>query len=400
MYSKMILRLSHRLHLCALLLLFSASSVEARNDQAPQTERDEFHFIVLGDAQFDDTTGFNRIIDQVRRLYPAFVIQVGDLIDGYDSDLGLIQAEWRRFQHQISPIADIPYYAIAGNHDVYGGNKQPDAGLERIFEDTWGPLYFSFTYKNALFIGLNSDSKEAPASVSDEQLQWMSAILAKSDAQHKFVFMHRPPMQMKNAAVLHQLFIQGGVQQVIYGHHHHLHHFERDGVHYTMTNAGGRMAHKVKAVGGFAHFLHIAVRGNTSSVAVIEADSVHAQDMVDPSDNYDLYNLGRSLVRREATLMPKGRPGRYTFSLDLNNTTQRELTALIDCNSPDQRWHLSPKRIQPVSISPDNKQTIAIAATYEPSRVPEGTPACTVKVPFQTQSGQWLEFTEQVRTRR
>ena len=391
---------SKRFCLAVLLVLSSTAHVEARNDQAPQSESDEFHFIVLGDAQFDDTTGFNRIIDQVRGLYPAFVVQVGDLIDGYDSDLALIQEEWQRFQNQISPISDIPYYAIAGNHDVYGDNKTPDADLERIFEDTWGPLYFSFTYKNALIIGLNSDSKEAPERVSDEQIDWMNAILSKSDAEHKFVFMHRPPMLMTNAPVLHQAFVRGGVQQVIYGHHHHLHHFERDGVHYTMTNAGGRMAHQVKAVGGFAHFLHVTVRGDTSSVAVIEADSVHPQDMVNPVDNYDLFNLGRSFVDSEVKLTRLTEADSYEFSLSLSNTSQRGVTAFIDCTSPDERWQLTPVQIKPVPLGPGETHAVTLSATYKPTRVPEGTPACTVQIPFQTRSGEWLEFTEQVSTKR
>ena len=58
----------------------------------PEAAENEFHFVVLGDAQFDDPPAFNRIIDQTVLLDPAFVIQVGDLIEGYQSDLGNIDA--------------------------------------------------------------------------------------------------------------------------------------------------------------------------------------------------------------------------------------------------------------------------------------------------------------------
>ena len=386
--------------MCAFVaFLLSAAQLWAANDIPPATVDNEFHFIVLGDAQFDNPATFNRTIDQVKRLHPAFVIQVGDLIEGYHSNLDLIAEEWRRFQRQIAPLSDIPFFAIAGNHDVYGGNKVPDERLEALFEEQWGPLYFTFTYKNALIIGLNSDSREAPEQISDEQIRWMQNVLSASDAEHRFVFMHRPPMLMSNGPRLHEAFRQGGVDEVIYGHHHHYHHFERDGVRYTMTNASGRMAHEVKLVGGFEHLLQVSIRDSDRSVAAIEIDAIHAQDMVTPKDNYDLFTLGRSLVKRVATLSPTREKHNFQFTLSLHNKSERAITTFISCTSQDGRWNLLPNQIPTTALQPGAQAQVVVAASFSQGRFPESLPTCTVKVPFQTFRGEWLDLTETVTTR-
>ena len=86
----------------------------------PEPAEHEFHFVVLGDAQFHSPALFNRIIDQTKRLDPAFVIQVGDLIDGYSNDLGMVRAEWQRFKHQLGPLGTTPYIVVTGHRDVRG----------------------------------------------------------------------------------------------------------------------------------------------------------------------------------------------------------------------------------------------------------------------------------------
>jgi len=380
------------------VVIFSAGShlSVAAEFVPPAEEADEFHFVVLGDAQFHDTHQFNRLIDQARRLRPAFVIQVGDLIEGYNSDLDAIAAEWQRFANQIAPLAPVPFLAVPGNHDVYGGNKTVDPQLEAIFEETWGPLYYAFTYKNTLLVTLNSDSSEGANRITGEQLTWLRRTLDNSTAQHKLVFMHRPPMLLANAQALHQVFKQRQVSHVFYGHHHHYHFFEQDGIAYTMTNAAATSAHDHESVGGFHHLLQVSVRGDEVAVAVIEADAIKAQDVVRPQDNYDFFALTRKLAPKRVKLKPLKQPNQFTLRIPLANTTERDLTLLVSCQSADERWQFEPQTIAPIELAQGAKQTLSVRASFSDHRIPESKPTCTVRVPFQTARGEWLDFESRV----
>jgi len=367
---------------------------------APVEEADEFHFVVLGDAQFDDAATFNRIVDQSRRLRPAFVIQVGDLIEGYNNDLGAIAREWQRFAQQIQPLAPVPYLPVPGNHDLYNGNKQPDARLEQMFEQQWGPLYFAFQYKNALLIGLNSDASSGANRITGKQWRWLQSTLADNDAEHKFVFMHRPPLLMKNGDALHKLFAKHGVSHVFYGHHHHYHHLLKDGIHYSMTNATGASIQDIPEVGGFQHLIQVSVRGAEVDVAVIQADAIKAQDAVYPQDNYDLFDLQRKLVPAQVKLQPHDPSAdahsSFKFDIPLHNASRRDVQLFISCDSADQRWAFDPTVIAPLTLAAGSRSSLALTARFQHNRVPETPPRCQVRLPLQTRHGVWVDINLQV----
>ena len=138
------------------LTWLAAASLPVLAVEVPDA-KSEFHFVVLGDSQFHDAAGFNRIVDEVTRLQPAFVVQVGDMIEGYLPDTPSLHAEWKRFRNQIAPLGSIPFVAVPGNHDVYDATKLPSPTATAIYREYWGDLFFTFTYENARFIVLNSD---------------------------------------------------------------------------------------------------------------------------------------------------------------------------------------------------------------------------------------------------
>ena len=379
----------------ALGCLLIISSSHAAFDPPPE-EADEFHFVVLGDAQFDRPQLFNRIVDQTRRLRPSFVIQVGDLIDGYKNDLSEIRAEWDRFGRQISPLDPVRFIAVPGNHDVYNRNRAVDARLEQIFTDRWGPLYFSFRYKNAEFIVLNSDSTEQSNGIAGRQLEWLRETLKQPAPRHRFVFLHRPPLLMKNARPLHELFKGGSVSHVFYGHHHHYHFLERDGIAYIMTNASGNSVNTLAETGGMPHLLQVAVRGEEVNVAPIMADAIFAHDAVDPQDNYDFYALNRKLAPRAVKLEKSG-PNRYKLKIPLHNTSERAIQVYAECSSADQRWIFTPQALSPQQLSSGKRGSLAMEVSFTADRVPESEPECALRIPFQTRHGRWIDFTRKVK---
>ncbi len=358
----------------------------------PTEERDEFHFVVLGDSQFDGPAEFNRIVDQARRLRPAFVIQVGDLIDGYLDDVDAVAAEWQRFDAQIAPLAPVPFIAVAGNHDVLDANRQVDPALEDLFAQRWGALYFAFEYKNALFIVLNSDSSEGLNTITGKQLEWLEETLETRKAEHTFAFMHRPAFLTRDGDRLHELFVEHGVDRVFYGHHHHYHHFKRDGIGYTMTNANGAGIADHIETGSMPHLLQVSVRGAEVDVAVIHADAIYAEDMVAPQDNYDYFALHQNLVPKSVDL--KTVAGTLQMPIPVANESQREIQVLAECSSADRRWLFEPTVIAPIQLGPGESETLTLTLSSAPNRMPDTSsqPECTVRVPLQTAQGRWIEF--------
>jgi 3',5'-cyclic AMP phosphodiesterase CpdA len=316
-----------RPHVSALVLAWALAWPATAGDASPvvpQPARDEFHFVVLGDSQFDDPATFNRMIDDVRHLNPAFVVQVGDMIDGY-AGADEISEQWQRFRQQIGPLGHIPFVPVPGNHDLYGPERRAEPEIETIYRGLWGPTYRSFDYRNARFVILNSDAPGAERRIGEAQLAWLEARLAESTAEHVFVFLHRPPATLDDAATLHALLRRFPVRFVFYGHQHHYHYLERDGVRYVMTNAAADNVVPYPEVGGYDHFLLVTVRDGDAGFAVVHADAVEPPDSADAEANQVLFALWRGLAPESVPLADAGSQ-RWTMDLPIANPTGRPVT--------------------------------------------------------------------------
>ena len=370
--------------LATLLIALAAAGAP----QPPSAEHD-FHFVVLGDSQFHDPPAFNRLIDDAARLRPAFVVQVGDMISGYTDNVVRVRREWRRFKRQIAPLSPIPFIAVPGNHDLYGSDKQANAAVTAMYTDNWGPTYHSFVYQNARFIVLNSDAVGEEKRIGDQQLRWLKDTLNNNESKHVFAFLHRPAGNLDNAAELHELFARHGVGYVFYGHHHHFHYREQDGVRYIMTNAAADSALPFQEAGSFHHLLQVSVHDDEVRVAAIRADAIVAEDSVAPEDNYDLFALHRAMVPKSIEAQASGQR-QWTATLPLRNTAKRPLTLFVECASEDRRLRVSPAQIPPIALSAGGKQSIRMTWSHAPNQPPEGSVSCSVLAPFQTHDGQWL----------
>lgn len=360
----------------------------------PQPAAHEFHFVVLGDSQFDDPAAFNRLVDGVRHLNPAFVVQVGDMIDGY-ADLDEVARQWERFRGQIGGLGAIPFVPVPGNHDLYGPDRRADPALEALYRRQWGPTYHAFDYRNARIIVLNSDAPGEERRIGPGQIDWLAAQLEASSAEHVFVFLHRPPATLENADALHALLRAHPVRYVFYGHQHHYHYLERDGVRYVMTNAAADNVVPYPEVGGYDHFLLVSVRDGDANLAVIHADAVEPADSADADANQALFTLWRTLAPPEVALLPAGDHA-WTFHLPLRNGTERTLIAYVACRSEDERWTFEPAAVPAQALAPGAEHNVTVTASHHPERPPESAPVCDVQVPVQTRFGVWLPFTRTV----
>lgn len=372
-------------------VLTAVAGTAAAAVPAPRPADHEFHFVVLGDAQFHDPPAFNRLVDQTRRLGPAFAIQVGDMIEGYLPDLEAARAEWDRFDAQIAPLAPVPWIPVPGNHDVYAADRQVDPALEALFESRYGPLHRAFEYGNAQFILLNSDSTALANGIDARQLDWLEDVVRGVRVPHRFVFMHRPPHFMKQWEGLHATFERLGVTHVFYGHQHHYHHFQRDGIDYFMTNAAADSAVAAAETGSFDHLLQVSVRDGRVDVAVIRADAVLDIDAVAARDNYDLFGLTRKLAPTAVALPAAEPPGTpVAVAIPLENPTDRTVNVHPSCDSADGRWRFEPTPVPAITLAPKSRATLALTVGYAPGRIPDSSPGCRLLVPFSTERHGWI----------
>jgi len=129
-------------------------------------------------------------------------------------------------------------------------------------------------------------------------------------------------------------------------------------------------------------------------VAVIKADAIKPQDAVVARDNYDYFLLDRNLAPR--TLNLAERNGRTYMDIPLHNASDRTVEVLLSCSSADNRWLFDPLVIPPIELSPKARQTVQLGTSYESNRIPESTPTCHIRVPFQTGKGVWIDYEQSI----
>jgi len=116
---------------------------------------EEFQFAIIGDrtggANVQDTFGL--AMDQLNLLQPEFVINVGDIIEGYTRDKAELHAQWEEVEDMTGRL-QMPFFYTRGNHDV----SYPEA--REVWKERHGPAYYHFVYRNTLFLVL--DSEDAP----------------------------------------------------------------------------------------------------------------------------------------------------------------------------------------------------------------------------------------------
>ncbi len=172
---------------------------------------ERFHFVVVTDRTSRARPGvFRGAMDKVNLVQPAFVMSVGDLIEGYTEDAAQIEREWNEMEAMTGQL-DAPFFYVAGNHDMM--NREMEAAWARRF----GASYYHFVYKDTLFLVLNaeyfdwtdiegdsSDRTRGPGhdkwaftaehrSTQAAQMTYAEKVLAQNTGvRWTFVFIHKP----------------------------------------------------------------------------------------------------------------------------------------------------------------------------------------------------------------
>lgn len=265
-------------------------SVLAAALAAPPPQQ-SFRFALLGDrtGEAQDSV-FQQVCKEAAAQHPAFVLTVGDTIQGLDD--AKAEAEWREAR-EILHLFRVPVYLTPGNHDIWS------AASERLFTKYSGhPVHYSFDYGTAHVTVLdNSRSDE----LSDSELKFLEADLKAHAAQPlKMVVMHRPswilPVTLRNPDFeLHKLARRYGVQYVIAGHIHQMLRLELEGVTYiSMGSAGGHLRASERYEDGwlFGHAL-VEVHGASAAVHIHETGPPHGHGRVTELGDWGMTGLAK-----------------------------------------------------------------------------------------------------------
>lgn len=236
-----------------------------------------FKFAIFGDNQGNHPV-FEKIIKEISLLKPDFVICTGDMIQGYFKDTIKIKNAWREFKKEIEKLK-MPFYPAPGNRDIW------DEKSREIYLKEWGRSYYSFVYKNSLFMVLDTEGEgKKENSIKGKQFIWLRKELeTKKSIKHKFVFLHRPLWLYENTnwmKEIHPLLLKYNVEAIFAGHVHIYSFDEIDGIKYIITGGAGKHLSLEEQKGGFNHYLLVSIKGDSMHICVIKPGNILPEDVI------------------------------------------------------------------------------------------------------------------------
>jgi len=269
--------------------------VQATDGAVPWTSLDpndaeqDFHFVIVSDRTGGARPGvFASAMPKVNVLEPAFVVSVGDLIEGYTEDQARLDGEWDEFEGFIEQL-EVPFFYAAGNHDM------SNATMAETWQTRFGPSFYRFVYKDVLFLVLNSElfgmvsKPDAPVPgpwTQAEQLQFVERTLAEvPDPRWTIVIVHQPLWDSARGRQGDWPKVEGMLagrdHTVFAGHfHHYVKIVRQDSNYITLATTGGGSSLRGNLYGEFDHVALVTMTASGPRIANLMLDGIHDEDLV------------------------------------------------------------------------------------------------------------------------
>lgn len=265
-----------------------------------------FHFAVVSDRTGGHRPRvFAQSVQQLNLLQPAFVVSVGDLIEGYAKEQAKVAAEWQEFDAYVNKL-EMPFFYVAGNHDVSNPMQTKD------WEGRYGRRYYHFLYRDVLFLAVCSDdpseTKENPQ-LSQEQIAYFKRVLgANPRPRWTIVLVHKPMWTNKNIDTNGWLELEkllaGRSYTVFAGHVHRFQKFVRQGQnYYQLATTGGSSKMRGLRYGEFDQFCWVTMKKDGPVLANLLLDGIYSEDMRLPASDEE----GVPTNKRKPTFAVRGR---------------------------------------------------------------------------------------------
>jgi len=288
-----------------------------------QNKPEDFQFVIIGDrtggANVQKT--FEMAVQQINLLQPEFVINVGDLIEGYSDQSTELNAEWDGVDSMLNTL-DAPFFRTPGNHDI--ANKT----AQEVWLDRYGATYYYFVYQNVLFLVLDSEDNSRPApppgmkekielynrlqvedpakaqamlaefmsdeaviaglskpvEFSEQQLNWIkNALEEHSDVRWTFLFMHEPCWEKPSDSFKQIQALLKDRDHTMFGGHLHYYDYDNiDGFEYITMGPAGASFH-LEGPGNVDHIMWVSMTDEGPQMGNIALKGLFDRKGLDPS---------------------------------------------------------------------------------------------------------------------
>ena len=244
--------------------------LDLRNDPG------HFQFAIVADRTGGHREGvFADAVGKLNLLQPEFVMSVGDLIEGYTESRETLDAEWDEFDGFVDAL-DMPFFYLPGNHDI------SNEVMAEVWAERLGRAYYSFVYRDVLFVALNSEDGE-PANVGPEQRDWLAGVLAEhGDVRWTLVFVHKPLWNYADDGELRDTgwaeveeLLRGRRHTVFAGHfHRYTKHVRNDSRYFVLATTGGGSSLAGPLYGQFDHVVWVTMTDDGPRIANLMLDGI------------------------------------------------------------------------------------------------------------------------------
>lgn len=254
----------------------------------------DFRFAVMGDTRDDNNDGINikvmnAVLGKIKSENVDFILITGDMITG-SAKSGIHRNRLRKWKGIIERYK-IPYYTSVGNHEIE--SELSENIVRSVLEmpgngpDSLKELAYSFNYKNAHFVAIDTDIFNNFHAIGESQMDWLKEDLEKNQDKRIFIFGHEPAFPVgrhigfsldRYASSRDQLwdeFKRLRVSVYFCGHEHLYHKSLHEGVYQVITAGGGARLYAPKEKGGFYHFIIVDVKD--SGIAVLTVKDIEGK---------------------------------------------------------------------------------------------------------------------------